>query len=79
MPVGENGFPAMVCNARFQSSRAEGAADIHIETGLELQGPKFSDYNWSLFQRREDECICAGQWVHGVGTKKSVGAAFRPR
>jgi len=69
MPVGAAGFFAMVRDAGFQSSRPERAADINIEAGFELEGAELADYNRSLLQSREDECICAGKWVHDVGTK----------
>ena len=47
-----------------------------IETGFKLEGSKLTNYKGSLFQRREDQCICAGHWVHDDGTTKFVRAAF---
>ena len=65
--MGSAGMIDMVFDASLQSSRAERTADIDIKTGLELKGSKLADYNWSFFQTKEDECICAGHRIHDVG------------
>lgn len=66
MPVGTNGPAAMVRYPSFQSSRAEGAADINIETGFEMQGSKPADDKLAWSGRQKNQCICAGVRVHRI-------------
>jgi len=49
MPVRTICLSAMVCYSGFQSPGAEGAADIYIEAGFELQGSKPTDFRQAFF------------------------------
>ena len=48
MPVGPAGYVAVVGDARLQSPRTESAAGIHVETRVELEDAKFSDFSPAL-------------------------------
>ncbi len=70
MPVGPAGHVAVVGYPRPQSSGAEGAADINIETMVELQDAKLADFRLAYLTGREDQGVCAGPWGHNAKIKR---------
>ena len=70
MPVGPAGYAAVVGDPRPQASGAEGAADIRIETRIELQDAKLADFKLACLASGEDQGVCAGPWVHNAHIKR---------
>ena len=60
MPVRSFGFPAMVRNPGFEPSRTEGAADVNIETGVDVKYSKSADFWLAFMAGRVDQGIRAG-------------------
>jgi len=72
MPVGTICLSEMVCYSGFHSPGAEGAANINIEAGFELQGSKLTDFNLGFETGRENQYICAGLRVHHIKIKRLI-------
>jgi len=47
-------------DAGFEATGAEGAADIHIETGSKLKPAEFSDFDRLIGRAPHDQSICTG-------------------
>ena len=57
----------MVSEARCQTTRTEGTADIDIKAGLEEKGAEIADLDRFFNGSGEDQGICAGQRVNHNG------------
>jgi hypothetical protein len=51
-------------DAGFESTGAEGAADIHIEAGSKLKPAEFSDLHLLIRRTSHDQSICTGPCLH---------------
>ena len=65
MPVEPVGVFAVMLNPGFYPTRAEGTADIDIIAGPDLKGAEFSDHQFCFSRGWQDDCVCAGERVHG--------------
>jgi hypothetical protein len=51
-------------DAGFETTGAEGAADIHIAASSKLKPAEFSDLHLLIRGTSHDQSICAGLWLH---------------
>jgi len=49
-----------MCDAGFETSGTEGAAEIHVVTGLDTKPVEFSDFNLMIGRRFKNQGIGAG-------------------
>ena len=50
----------MVSYSGLETAGAEGAADIHIEPGLDFKSAEFADFHLPIGIADHNQCICTG-------------------
>jgi len=68
------GIFKMVADARCQTSRAEGTADINVKARFEADGAKFADSDRFLSRGVENKGVCAGKWMNTNGIIRTLHA-----
>jgi hypothetical protein len=66
VPMGAAGWLQMVPEPGTETSRAMGAADVHVESGLKLQAAKLADTDGRSFGGCENEGVGSGLRLHHV-------------
>ena len=64
MPVRSSDRHQVMGHTGLETTGAEGGADVHIITRLELEDAEPADLDVRCFGRCEDEGVCSGQRLH---------------